>query len=195
MKKLTKKEVVDILKNKSKKTYKELSIITGYHEKSLIRLNKDIKENKVVLIHGNKNKKPHNYIDEQIKEEIVKEYLKGKYKNFNEYHRYSELKGMKLSYSFITKLLRKYMPKVTIVKKDKEEKYYFPIRRKMIKDNIVQYNNIRYKVINGKIDHHTEVELYFDEEKKEYFIILKNKKYKLKILKEVKSRKGLSKYY
>lgn len=172
---MKKEEVIKLLKKRNL-TYKELASITGYHEKSLIRLNKDIKNNNVRLVHGNKNKKPHNYIPEKIKKEIVKTYQKGDFKSIKEYYLFL---NKKYSYSFLCKII----PKKEIVKD-------ILLPRKAIKDNIIQYNNIRYRIIDGNIKHHNTVYL----NPKRNYIIYKNKEYNIIPIKELKSKKGLSKY-
>lgn len=101
MKKLSKKEVIDLLMTKDC-TFKELAQITGYHEKSLIRLNKEIKNNNISVEHGNKNKKPHNYVDENIKKAIVTMFTKRDYKNYKDFYKTFN----KYSYPFICKVLR-----------------------------------------------------------------------------------------
>ena len=54
MKKVSKKKLIEILTNKSNFTYNELSILTGYHPKSLTRIHSMIKKGKYNI---NKNKK------------------------------------------------------------------------------------------------------------------------------------------
>lgn len=180
MKKLSKKEVVKLLK-KNKFSYKELSNLTGYHEKSLVRLNSQIKNNTINVTHGNKNKKPYNYVDESTKEELV---IKFKEKNYRSYKEFYNCLNNEFSYSFISKLLssKSIYPKKT---------YNKLIKRKMIDDNIIQYRNIRYKIINGDIKHHENVLL----SKKPLYVIYNDVKYDIKPFKKVESRKGLTKYY
>ena len=80
MKKVSKKELKKYLLSK-KYTYKELSNITGYHEKSLIRLNRELKNNNFKEEHGNLNKNPHNKIDDDIKNDLIKIYNDNNFKN------------------------------------------------------------------------------------------------------------------
>lgn len=81
--------------------------------------------------------------------------------------------------------------KINIVK---EDFYQFSIR-KTIADNIVQFNNVRYKINTNKvIKKNIEVIIYFNNEKDDLFIKYNNKNYKLTIIKRVTSKKGTSKY-
>lgn len=172
---MKKENVIKLLKNRQV-SYKELANITGYHEKSLMRLNKEIKNNTINIIHGNTGKKPHNYINDETKKKLIENYQKNKFKSIKSY--YNKLKG-KYSYSFLCKLL----PKNTNEKT-------FLLKRKAIKNNMIQFNNIRYKILNAKIKHHSIVYL---EPNLEY-IIYNNEKYKIEPIKKLSSKKGLSKY-
>ena len=53
-------------------TYKEIAEITGYHEKYLLKLKKDLENGNISMIHGNTNRKPINTITEEEKEYIIK---------------------------------------------------------------------------------------------------------------------------
>lgn len=172
---MKKENVIKLLKNRQV-SYKELATITGYHEKSLIRLNKEIKNNTINIVHGNKGKKPHNYIDDKVKEKLIENYKKSNYKSIKSY--YNKLKG-KYSYSFLCKILPK---------NNNEKTFLF--KRKAIKNNIIQFNNIRYKILNGNVKHHNIV--YLEPNLK--YIIYDNKKYNIEPIKVLKSKKGLSKY-
>ena len=55
-------------------TYKEIAEITGYHEKYLLKLKKDLEEGTISLVHGNTNRKPVNTITEQEKQYIISLY-------------------------------------------------------------------------------------------------------------------------
>lgn len=55
-------------------TYKEIAKLTGYHEKYLLKLKKDLEEGKLSLVHGNKNRKPVNTITEQERQYIISLY-------------------------------------------------------------------------------------------------------------------------
>ena len=73
MKKMAQEKVIELLKNKKNYTYKKLAKLTGYHQKSLIRIysklknkNYNLKENQKLI----------------IKREIVDNYLSSKYTSF-----------------------------------------------------------------------------------------------------------------
>ena len=172
---MKKESVIKLLKNRQV-SYKELANITGYHEKSLIRLNKEIKNNTISVIHGNKGKKPHNYIDNETKEKLIDNYKKNNYKSIKSY--YNKLKG-KYSYSFLCKLLPKSNNEKT-----------FLLKRKAIKHNMIQFNNVRYKILNANIK---RLNIVYLEPNLEY-IIYNNERYNIKPIKKLKSKKGLSKY-
>lgn len=172
---MKKEKVIKLLKNRQV-SYKELASITGYHEKSLIRLNREIKNNTLNFIHGNTGKKPHNYIDDEKKVKLIENYKKSNYKSIKSY--YNKLKG-KYSYSFLCKLLPK----------DNNEKTFL-FKRKAIKNNMIQFNNVRYKILNSNIKHHSIVYL----EPNLTYIIYNNQKYNIEPIKKLKSKKRLSKY-
>lgn len=172
---MKKEKVIKLLKNRQV-SYKELASITGYHEKSLIRLNREIKNNTLNIIHGNTGKKPHNYIDDETKAKLVENYKKSNYKSIKSY--YNKLKG-KYSYSFLCKLLPK---------NNNEKTFLF--KRKAIKNNMIEFNNIRYKILNGNIKRLSIV--YLEPNLK--YIIYNNDEYNIEPIKRLKSKKGLSKY-
>jgi len=55
-------------------TYKEIAEITGYHEKYLLKLKKDLENDNISLVHGNTNRKPVNTITEEEKQYIISLY-------------------------------------------------------------------------------------------------------------------------
>lgn len=171
---MKKENVIKLLKNRQV-SYKELASLTGYHEKSLIRLNKEIKNNNINIVHGNTGKKPHNYIDDETKKILIENYQKNNFKNIKCY--YNELKG-KYSYSFLCKLLPK-----------KNNEKSFLLQRKTIKNNMIEFNNIRYKILNAKIKHHSIVYL----EPKLKYIIYNNERYNIEPIKKLSSKR-ISKY-
>ena len=71
-------EAVDLMKKvmsgESYMTYKEIAKVTGYHEKYLLKLKKDLENGELSLVHGNTNRKPSNTITEEEKEYIIKLY-------------------------------------------------------------------------------------------------------------------------
>ena len=52
-------------------TYKEIAKITGYHEKYLLKLKKDLEAGTISLVHGNTNRKPKNTITQEERENFV----------------------------------------------------------------------------------------------------------------------------
>ena len=73
-----KREAVELIKrtlaNESFLNYKEIAKITGYHEKYLLKLKKDVEEDKISFVHGNTNRKPINAISDEEREYIIKLY-------------------------------------------------------------------------------------------------------------------------
>ena len=73
-----KQDEVDLMKKvmsgESYLTYKEIAQITGYHEKYLLKLKKELENGDISLVHGNTNRKPSNTITEEEKEYIIKLY-------------------------------------------------------------------------------------------------------------------------
>ncbi len=76
---MSRKEIaVDLMKKVMAKesylTYKEIAKITGYHEKYLLKLKKDLENGTINLVHGNTNRKPSNTITEEEKQYIINLY-------------------------------------------------------------------------------------------------------------------------
>jgi len=73
-----KQDAVDLMKKvmngESYLTYKEIAEITGYHEKYLLKLKKDLETGRINLVHGNTNRKPINTITEEEKQYIINLY-------------------------------------------------------------------------------------------------------------------------
>lgn len=144
MKKLSKIEVINLLKKRTY-TYKQLSKITGYHPKSLIRINKLIKLNNIT------NKK------ENTKKEIIKESLNNKYKNYKDFYNNTKYKNQ-VSYSYLTKILKNVSTnkEVLIIKKTKNNHYFQIIdyktknilfKTKSKKNNTKTFKEILYKIL------------------------------------------------
>lgn len=57
--------IIDKIKNESFMTYKEIAQLTGYHEKYILKLKKEILNKTISLEHGNKNKEPINKITKE----------------------------------------------------------------------------------------------------------------------------------
>ena len=73
-----KSDAIDLIKRvmegESYLTYKEIAKITGYHEKYLLKLKKDLETGNISLVHGNTNRKPKNTIPEEEKAYIISLY-------------------------------------------------------------------------------------------------------------------------
>lgn len=62
------------LNNETLLTYKDIATITEYHPKYILKLKKEVINNTVSLVHGNKNRKPVNTISDKEKEYIINLY-------------------------------------------------------------------------------------------------------------------------
>ena len=60
-----------VLNGESYLTFKEIAQITGYHEKYLLKLKKELQNGTISLVHGNTNRKPKNTITEEEKKYII----------------------------------------------------------------------------------------------------------------------------
>ena len=73
-----KQQAIDLMKKvmsgESYMTYKEIAQVTGYHEKYLLKLKKDLEKGEISLVHGNTNRKPSNTISEEEKQYIINLY-------------------------------------------------------------------------------------------------------------------------
>lgn len=71
-------QAVDLIKKvidgESYLTYKEIAKITGYHEKYLLKLKKEVSDGTISLVHGNTDRKPINTISEEEKQYIISLY-------------------------------------------------------------------------------------------------------------------------
>ena len=70
-----KQDAVDLMKlvmnGESYLTYKEIARITGYHEKYLLKLKKELENGTISMVHGNASRKPKNTITEEEKQYII----------------------------------------------------------------------------------------------------------------------------
>ena len=64
----------NVLDGNSYMTYKEIAKLTGYHEKYLLKLKKDLENGTLSMVHGNKNRKPVNTITDEEKKYIIELY-------------------------------------------------------------------------------------------------------------------------
>lgn len=73
-----KQDAIDLMKRvmdgEGYMTYKEIAEITGYHEKYLLKLKKELQEGTISVVHGNTNRKPVNTITEEEKQYIISLY-------------------------------------------------------------------------------------------------------------------------
>ena len=73
-----KQDAIDLMKRvmngDSYLTYKEIAKITGYHEKYLLKLKKDLEAGTISLVHGNTNRKPKNTITDEERAYIISLY-------------------------------------------------------------------------------------------------------------------------
>lgn len=73
--KYDKRETANLIKQRlsgeSYLTYKEIAAITGYHPKYILKLKKEIEENTISYIHGNKGIEPINKMSEAEEQNIV----------------------------------------------------------------------------------------------------------------------------
>lgn len=70
--------IVKKLNNESYMTYKEIAQLTGYHEKYILKLKREILNNEFSLEHGNKNRKPINTISKEEEEYICSLYRRSR---------------------------------------------------------------------------------------------------------------------
>ena len=63
-----------VMEGNSYLTYKEIAEITGYHEKYLLKLKKDLENGTISLVHGNTNRKPINTITPEERQYIINLY-------------------------------------------------------------------------------------------------------------------------
>lgn len=130
MKKVTKKELINLLKSRNC-TYDELSNITGYHAKSLIRINRQIIRNE------------YNYIKK--KDLIISDYLSGKYPSYKCFYLANKDK-YNISYSRICKIL-KYIEledEIVVIKKvHKEDANYFIVIDCKTKQKLFIFNSLK----------------------------------------------------
>lgn len=61
----------EVMEGKSFLQYKEIAKITGYHEKYLLKLKKELEAGTIRMEHGNKNRKPVNTLPEEERQYII----------------------------------------------------------------------------------------------------------------------------
>lgn len=116
MKNITKEKLIELLKDKKNYTYDELAKISGYHPKSIIRINSE-------LIHNNYQFKKNtlNSIGSKIKEDYLSSNIKS-YKDF--YNAYKD--KYNICYSLMCRILNtlKLDEEIVLIKKIKEKNNY-----------------------------------------------------------------------
>ena len=90
-----------VINKESYLTYKEIAKITGYHEKYLLKLKKELEEGTISMVHGNTNRKPKNTITEEEKQYIISLYKRSN-ASIRKFCRFYK----KRSYSCIWKVLK-----------------------------------------------------------------------------------------
>ena len=61
----------EVIEGRSFLQYKEIAKITGYHEKYLLKLKKELEAGTIRMEHGNKNRKPKNTLPDEEREYII----------------------------------------------------------------------------------------------------------------------------
>lgn len=133
MKKDTYNIAIEMLKNKKDYTYKEISQITGYHPKSLIRLNAQLKKGLL-----------NNTDKEKIRDEITKQYMNTNCSSYKEFYR--DYLSYDISYSTLCKLLSTIKPNkdFILIKKIKEKgHYYFKVIDYRTKNLLLTFDSLK----------------------------------------------------
>lgn len=120
MKKVSKEKLIEILCNKHDYTYDELASMTGYHPKSLVRINSMIKNGTYSTRKDEKDK---------IYESIVNDYLSSDCKTYREFYNLAAFK-YGVSYSTLCKVLKsvKTEDEIAFIRKVKEiGNYHFEV--------------------------------------------------------------------
>lgn len=118
MKKITKEKLIELLKNKKNASYNELANISGYHPKSLIRINKQIQNKSYNMKSSSK---------ENMRQNIITNFLNSNYCTYKEYYKSKSFTD-KISYSLLCKILNstKTDNEIVIIKKirNKNDNYF-----------------------------------------------------------------------
>lgn len=93
----------DKLNGKTTLNYKEIAELSGFHPKYILRLKKEIIDNTISLVHGNKNRKPVNAISDAEEQQIVSLYQR----SHASVKKFAKFYG-KRSYSCIYSVLKKH---------------------------------------------------------------------------------------
>ena len=95
--------IQDKLNKKTTLNYKEIAELSGFHPKYILKLKKEIMDNTISLVHGNKFRKPVNAISEQEEAQIVNLYQR----SHASIKKFAKFYG-KRSYSCIYTVLKKH---------------------------------------------------------------------------------------
>lgn len=152
MKKVAKEKLIELLINKDNLTYEELSKITGYHPKSLIRINSEIKKGTF---------KPHNNLSSTIGDNIISDYIKSDIKYYKDFYNKYKVK-YNISYSMMCRLLNStnINDEIVFIRRIKEKSnYYFQVidcqtqsvlfNHPSEKNNYKTIKKIIYKLLNN----------------------------------------------
>lgn len=133
MKKVSKNELINLLNNK-KMSYEKLASLTGYHPKSLIRINKQLKNGDYLK---KKEKK------DLLKKTIIKSYINSpdiSYKSFYIHHPH-----FNISYSYLCQILKsiKIPKEMVIIQKIKKKKAFFTIKDYQTNSLLFKYPSLK----------------------------------------------------
>lgn len=95
--------IKDKLDGKTTLNYKEIAVLSGFHPKYILRLKREILDDTLSLVHGNKNRKPVNAISEVEEKQIVSLYQR----SHASVKKFAKFYG-KRSYSCIYSVLKKH---------------------------------------------------------------------------------------
>lgn len=95
--------IQDKLNNKTTLNYKEIAELSGFHPKYILKLKREILDNTISMVHGNKFRKPVNAISEQEEAQIVSLYQRSHAST----KKFAKFYG-KRSYSCIYNVLKKH---------------------------------------------------------------------------------------
>ena len=95
--------IKDKLNDNTTLTYKEISELSGFHPKYILKLKKEIQDGTLSLVHGNKNRKPINAISLEEELQIVNLYQR----SHASIKKFAKFYG-KRSYSCIYSVLKKH---------------------------------------------------------------------------------------
>ncbi len=136
MKRLSKKELIEILNKKDNSTYDELALLTGYHPKSLARISSMIKRNRYDLIDNKRS---------ELNRSIIADYLDSSCKTYKEFYSLNSFK-YGVSYSTLCKVLKDAKDKreAVLIKKIKTKgNYFFEIVDFSSESILFTYNSLK----------------------------------------------------